>query len=34
MASAMLIFSAKMADLHQIITLIKAAAPEKMVRWF
>ncbi|TKW18256.1 hypothetical protein SEVIR_5G420200v4 [Setaria viridis] len=31
MASAMLIFSAKIADLHQIIPLVKAAAPEKMV---
>ncbi|OQU88038.1 uncharacterized protein LOC8056112 isoform X2 [Sorghum bicolor] len=31
MASAMLIFSAKFADLHQIIPLVKAAAPEKMV---
>ncbi|XP_066307612.1 protein SEMI-ROLLED LEAF 2-like isoform X2 [Miscanthus floridulus] len=30
MASAMLIFSAKNADLHQIIPLVKAAAPEKM----
>jgi hypothetical protein len=34
MASAMLIFSAKIADLHQIIPLVKAAAPEKMVCWF
>ncbi|XP_062207771.1 protein SEMI-ROLLED LEAF 2-like isoform X2 [Phragmites australis] len=31
MASAMLIFSAKVADLPQIIALVKAAAPEKMV---
>lgn len=31
MASAMLILSAKIADLHQIIPLVKAAAPEKMV---
>lgn len=31
MASAMLIFSAKVADLHQIIPLVRAAAPEKMV---
>ncbi|XP_066313096.1 protein SEMI-ROLLED LEAF 2-like isoform X1 [Miscanthus floridulus] len=31
MASAMLIFSANIADLHQIIPLVKAAAPEKMV---
>ncbi|KAJ1286644.1 hypothetical protein BS78_03G368200 [Paspalum vaginatum] len=31
MASAMLIFSAKIADLHQIIPLVKAAVPEKMV---
>ncbi|CAO2172399.1 unnamed protein product [Urochloa humidicola] len=31
LASAMLIFSAKIADLHQIIPLVKATAPEKMV---
>ncbi|XP_062228500.1 protein SEMI-ROLLED LEAF 2-like isoform X2 [Phragmites australis] len=31
LASAMLIFSAKVADLPQIIPLVKAAAPEKMV---
>ncbi|KAG2602592.1 hypothetical protein PVAP13_5KG697800 [Panicum virgatum] len=30
-ASAMLIFSAKIADLHQIIPVVKSAAPEKMV---
>lgn len=31
MASAMLIFSAKVADIPQIIQLVKAAVPEKMV---
>jgi hypothetical protein len=31
MASAMLIFSAKVADIPQTIPLVKAAVPEKMV---
>jgi hypothetical protein len=32
MASAMLIFSANVADIPQITHLVKAAVPEKMVR--
>jgi hypothetical protein len=31
MASVMLIFSAKATDIHQIIPLVKAAGPDKMV---
>jgi protein EFR3 len=31
MASVMLIFSAKVIDIHQIIPLVKAAGPDKMV---
>jgi protein EFR3 len=31
MASVMLIFSTKAADIHQIIPLVKAAGPDKMV---